>query len=234
LDSEYKAALRVRQLIPHAILVSRPIAGIVTAMFRCARILGLMLLAGTAAWGRHSHHPPPAPPPPVFQVGGLQFTLPVGWLIEPSLTPARAAQWLVPPPAAANAAAGSIGPAADGVQVVVFFFGPGIGGSAQENIAAWAGTIATPDGKPATATPQTRTIAGHKSTEVLFSGTYSQVNPQPGLPPTSKPGYALLGAVVENPGGTIYWRVTGPVAQLTAFQPVFDQMLGSLKPAPAP
>jgi hypothetical protein len=203
-------------------------------MFRCVRILGLVLLAGTAAWGRHSHHPPPAPPP-VFQVGGLQFILPVGWLIEPSLSPARAAQWRVPPPPVANAAAGaSDNGGDDGVQVVVFFFGPGIGGSAQENIEAWAGTITTPDGKPATATPQTRTIGGHKITEVLFSGAYAQVNPQPGLPPTPKPGYALLGAVVENPGGTIYWRVTGPVAQVTAFQLVFDQMLGSLKPAPAP
>jgi hypothetical protein len=202
-------------------------------MFRCAHILGLLLLAGTVAWGRHIHHPPPAPPP-VFQVGGLQFSIPEGWLIDPSQSPARAAQWFVPPPPVANTAAGASGPAADGVQVVVFFFGPGIGGSAQENITAWAGTITTPDGKPATATPQMRTIAGHKITEVLFSGTYAQVNPQPGLPPTPRAGFALIGAVMENPGGTIYWRVTGPAAQVTAFQPVFDQMLGSLKPAPVP
>jgi hypothetical protein len=194
-------------------------------MFRLACVFGLLLVAGLSAQARHHHAAPPPPPP--FQVGGLQFSIPDAWQTEPGESPARAGQWLIPPHDTATANA-------DGVEVVVFFFGPGVGGSAQENIDAWAGTIAAPDGSPAKATPQKREIAGHHVTEVLFTGTYSQVRPQPGLPPTLKPGYALIGAVVENPGGSIYWRVTGPAAQVMALQPAFDQMLASLKPVPAP
>ena len=200
-------------------------------MFRFVCVLGLLGGVGLSAQARHVHHAAPAVAP-VFQVGGLQFSIPGGWLIEPGESAARAAQWIVPPPSMAGAAVGSAED--DGVEVVAFFFGPNVGGSVQENIEAWAGTITTPDGKPAKATPQKRTVAGHPITEVLFSGTYSEVNSQPGLPPALKPGYALIGAVVENPGGTIYWRVTGPAAQVLALQPVFDQMLGSLKPFAAP
>lgn len=197
-------------------------------MSRLACAFGLLLAAGLCAQARH-HHPAPPPPPP-FQVGGLQFSIPNAWQAEPAESPARAAQWLIPPPVAIIAGAAN----ADGVEVVVFFFGPGVGGSAQENISAWAGTITAPDGSPAKATPQKRIVAGRRVTEVLFTGTYSQVSPQPGLPPTPKPGYALIGAVVENPGGTIYWRVTGPAAQVMALQPDFDQALASLRPAPVP
>jgi hypothetical protein len=196
-------------------------------MSRLVCVFGLLLVAGLSAQARH-HHAAPAPPPP-FQAGGLQFSIPDVWVAEPSQSPARAAQWLIPSPRDAGTAGST-----DGVEVTVFFFGPGVGGSSQENIDAWAGTITAPDGSPAKATPQKRTIAGHHVTEVFFSGTYSQVSPQPGLPPTLKPGYALIGAVVENPGGTIYWRVTGPAAQVMALQPDFDQALASLKPAPAP
>jgi len=42
----------------------------------------------------------------------------------------------------------------------------------------------------------------------------------------------LLGAVVENPGGNIYWRVTGPASEVLALAPVLDKVLGSLKPQP--
>ena len=196
-------------------------------MSRFVCVLGFLLAAGLVAQARHHRAAAPAPLP-AFQVGGLQFSIPTAWPAEPASSAARAGEWIIPPDAAASSAG------ADGVEVVVFFFGPGVGGSAQDNIAAWSGTITAPDGSAAKATPQKRTIAGHAVTEVLFSGTYSQVNPQPGLPPTLKPGYALLGAVVENPGGTIYWRATGPAAQVLAFQPAFDQVLDSLKPAPAP
>ncbi len=105
----------------------------------------------------------------------------------------------------------------------------------EDNIDAWSGTITAPDGSNAPSAPQKRTIAGHAVTEVLFTGTYAQASLQPALPPAPKPGYALLGAVVECPGGDVYWRVTGPAGQVLALAPILDKVLDSLKPhAPAP
>lgn len=197
-------------------------------MFRIACIFGLLLIASLTASARHVRHAEPETPP-ALQVGGLQFVIPAAWQSEPGENPARVAQWMVPAPRVAGAPG-----SADGVEVIVVFFGPGVGGSAQENIDAWGGTVTTPDGTPVKAAPRKRTVAGHVITEVLFSGTYSQVNPQPGLPPTLKPDYSLIGAVIENPAGNIYWRMAGPAAQVAALAPVLDQVLNSLKPLVGP
>jgi len=179
-------------------------------------LAGALLVAGRAArWDD-------ADDISTLKVGDLAFYIPDRWDREPSESPARAAQWRIPP---------RRGEKGDGVvEVVVYFFGPGLGGSARENIDAWAGTLTGGDGHPPTPEPQTRIVAGHKITQVLLAGTYAQVNPQPGLPPTLKPAYSLLGAVVENPGGNLYWRLTGPSAQVAELAPVFTKVLDSLKP----
>ncbi len=183
----------------------------------------LLLLLGTMVTSaRHVRHDEPDRLPLV--VGGLQFQIPAGWQAETPETNARAGQWLVPAPAAQPG---------DGVEVVAFFFGPNVGGSAQENIDGWSAAVTTPEGRPAAAAPMKRTVAGHAITEVLLTGTYAEPSPQPALPPTSRPGYALLGVVIENPAGTIYWRATGPASQVAALAPVLDKMIDDLKPLPA-
>jgi len=182
------------------------------------------------ASARHLHHYDDADIS-ILKVGGLRFEIPGDWQAETPETSARAGQWVIAPPG---------GPPGDGVEVVAFFFGPGVGGTTQQNIDGWASTLTTPDGQPVTAAPTKRTVAGHAVTEVLLTGTYAQTNPQPGLPPTPRPGYALLGAVIENPGGTIYWRLTGPAAQVSALVPEVDRMIADLRalppaaPAPSP
>jgi hypothetical protein len=191
-------------------------------MFRLACVISVLMLAMVAAQARH-HHYEPEESTIVFKVGDVQFAIPSTWQVQPPDTAARAGQWLVPPP---------VDESGDGVEIVAFFFGPGVGGSVKDNIEAWAGTITAPDGTNASTVPQKRTVAGHTITEVMFTGTYAQAAPQPGLPPTPKPDYALLGAVVENPGGTIYWRVTGPTGRVLALAPVLDKVLDSLKPQP--
>ncbi len=193
-------------------------------MFRVVCAISLLMLAIVAAQARHTHHY--EEDEALLTVGDIQFVIPGSWQAVPPASPARAGQWTVPPP-------DDQGP--DGIEIVAYFFGPGVGGSVKDNIDAWSGTITAPDGSNAPSAPQKRTIAGRAVTEVLFTGTYAQAALQPGLPPTPKPGYALLGAVVENPGGNVYWRVTGPAGQVLALAPVLDKVLDSLKPhAPAP
>jgi hypothetical protein len=192
-------------------------------MSRIACVFALLLLTIAGAEARHWRH---YEDETVLNVGGLQFQIPDSWQPQTPETGARAGQWLVPP---RDTGAASDSPA-EGVEVVAFFFGPNVGGTVQENIDGWSASVTTPDGHPATAAPAKRTVSGHAITEVLLTGTYAKSNPEPGLPPTPKPGYALIGVVIENPAGTIYWRATGPSSQVALLAPALDRMIDGLQP----
>ena len=44
---------------------------------------------------------------------------------------------------------------------------------------------------------------------------------------TVKPGYRLLGAIVEGPGGNVFLKFTGPAKTIAANQQKFEQLLAS-------
>jgi hypothetical protein len=157
---------------------------------------------------------------PSFPVGNLKFTIPWKWQIEPVESPARGGQWLVPP----------LHGEGDGGEVVVFYFGPGIGGTWKENIEAWIGTMFNAEGHPAAAEVKHHTTGGFKISQVVIFGTYTQIVSLPGVPPALKSNYGLLGAVIENPQGNIYWRFTGPEALITANLPLFNKVIDSVRP----
>ena len=161
---------------------------------------------------------------PSFPVGDLKFTIPSKWKIEMVESPARGGQWRVPP----------LHGAGEGGEVVAFYFGPGVGGSAKENIEAWIGTMFNAEGHPAAAEVKHHETGGFKISQVVIFGTYNQVVSLPGVPPVPKPNYGLLGAVIENPQGNIYWRFTGPEALITANLPLFNKVIDSVKPGDKP
>lgn len=157
---------------------------------------------------------------PAFQVAGLKFTIPSKWQSVPADNPARVGQWRVPQPHGLPGESG---------EVVVFYFGKGVGGSAKETIDGWAGTILNPDGHPASAEVKQLDVAGIKISQAAMFGTYLQNIPLPGIPPAPKPNHGLLGAVVEGPQGTLYWRFTGPEPLITANVPLFNKIIASVK-----
>jgi len=61
---------------------------------------------------------------PSFPVGNLKFTIPSRWKIEMVESPGRGGQWRVPP----------LRGEGEGGEFVAFYFGPGLGGTAKENI----------------------------------------------------------------------------------------------------
>ncbi len=158
---------------------------------------------------------------PAFEVGGLKFTVPSKWTSVPVENPVRAGEWRVTPPR---------GQAGDSGEVVVFYFGPGVGGSAKENIDAWMGTMFNTEGRPAAAETKNHQTGGLKISQVIALGTYSEVVPIAGMPPLARPNYGLIGAVVEGPQGNIYWRFTGPEPLITASLPLFNKIIDSVKP----
>jgi hypothetical protein len=157
---------------------------------------------------------------PSFPVGDLEFTIPSKWRIEPVESPARGGQWRVPP----------LHGEGEGGEVVVFYFGPGVGGTAKENIEAWIGTMFNAEGHPAAAEVKHHTTGGLKISQLVVFGTYNQVVSLPGVPTVPKSNYGLLGAVIENPQGNIYWRFTGPEPLVTANLPLFNKVIDSVRP----
>src|SRR5262245_63680887 len=71
------------------------------------------------------------------EAAGLRFSVPGDWTRVPAPSDMRAAQFKVP----------RAGTDAEDAELVLFFFGPGQGGSAEQNVDRWAGRIVVPGGK---------------------------------------------------------------------------------------
>ncbi len=128
----------------------------------------------------------------------------------------RAATYEVP------AAAGD----SEAAECAVFYFGPGQGGGVQANVDRWLGQFQE---KPATP-PQAKkqTVAGFAVTTVEHGGTFLAGGPmQPNK--AAKPGYQLVGVIVEAPEGNVFFKLTGPAKTVKAARLSFDKMIGSLK-----
>lgn len=163
----------------------------------------------------------PAPNYSAFFVAGLEFTMPPKWLAVPAENGSRAGQWKILPPHGSTSEAG---------EVVALFFGPGKGGNAKPSIAAWTGMMSDAEGHPASAETKVHQASGDKISQVEVFGIYSQPVAFAGMPPVMKSNYGLIGTVVENPQGNIYWKFTGPEPLIAANLPLFNQMIDSMKP----
>jgi hypothetical protein len=127
----------------------------------------------------------------------------------------RAAEYVVP------RAAGD----SDDGECVIITFGPGQGGGVNENIDRWVAQFsgASPPDR------STQQIHGMKVTRVETSGAYTAMR-MPGMaaaPPT-RPGWRLIGAIVESPSGMWFFKMTGPNATVKAAAGELDGLLASV------
>jgi hypothetical protein len=171
-----------------------------------ARALVLLALAATAAAAAAS---------PEGAAGGLRWTIPAGWQTTAE-RPMRVATYAIP--AASGQEAGECG---------VFFFGRGQGGSVEDNLARWKSQF----DPPPTTKPVQKTVNGLKVHELDLSGTYLA----PGGPMMQsqgkKPGWRLLGAIVEAPDGLVFFKCTGPAATIARAEKEFQALLKSVSKA---
>jgi hypothetical protein len=151
--------------------------------------------------------------------GALDWAVPAGWVSEPPANEMRRAQYRI---------AGAAGDA----ECVVFYFGPGQGGDAQSNAERWASQFKNADGTPAMDTMKTRaaTVGGR---EVLYVEAHGAYDPgmMSGGSGGPKPGYALLGAVVQGGDANWFFKLTGPAATVEAQRAAFESLVGSIQPA---
>jgi hypothetical protein len=160
-----------------------------------------------------------APAASVFaeSAAGVRWTAPASWKAE-AARPMRAATYSIP------LAAGDQGIA----ECVVNFFGSGQGGGVEANIERWRGQVLGADGKPAVAKIDKRTGRGVPITVIDTSGTYTGMGgPMAAGKPV--PGYRLMGAIVEGPGGSVFFKLTGPAKTIAAQQKNFEQLLASIQ-----
>ncbi len=128
----------------------------------------------------------------------------------------RAAEYVVP------RAAGD----GDDGECTVITFGPGQGGSIDENIDRWVGQMEG-HGPPSRTT---RTTHGMKVTRVEVSGTYSGMRMPAAPQAPSHPGWRLVGEIVEAPSGSWFFKLTGPSATVQASAPDLDALIDSARP----
>src|SRR5690606_31137125 len=128
------------------------------------------------------------------QAGGVSWTTPDAFVRQPDRQ-MRAATYALPK------AKGD----ADAPELAVFYFGPGQGGGVQANIRRWSEQLSGKDGKPIQAKTSVKEVNGLKVHLVEGKGTYRSGGF--GAPVVQKPGYQLLGAIVEGPEGAIFFKL---------------------------
>jgi hypothetical protein len=151
-------------------------------------------------------------------VAGLRWTAPAAWKNQGS-RPMRAATYAVSP------VSGDTEPA----ECVIYFFGAGQGGDVAANIERWKGQFRGPGGRAPEAQVNRRTINGLPVTTIDTSGEYTGTGGPMTRAETVKPGYRMLAAVVEGPGGNVFAKFTGPARTVSANEASFGKLLDSFQ-----
>jgi hypothetical protein len=117
---------------------------------------------------------------------------------------------------------------AENGECLVITFGPGQGGTVDENVDRWVRQLGAPASTPVRTT---RTVGGMAVTRVELTGTYTPMS-MPGGPPAASPhpGWRLSGAIVQAPSGLWFFKMTGPDATIKAADPELDALVDSVHP----
>jgi hypothetical protein len=150
---------------------------------------------------------------------GIQWTPPAGWIADQP-RPMRAATYRIP------AAKGDT----EGGECAVFFFGSGQGGTVDANVQRWVGQFEQPDGKPSAslAKRDSEKIKDLQVTHVEVGGTYTGAGGPMAQGAVKKPGFKLLGAIVEAPQGPVFFKLTAPAKTADAARADFKKLLKSV------
>ncbi len=113
----------------------------------------------------------------------------------------------------------------------MFGFGPQQGGTPEQNLQRWVGQFAELKEKPSRATRPATPSGALTVDRVEVAGTYTPMRlPGESVSPEPKPGYRLIGAVVNAPSGLWFFKLTGPDATVRAAAHDFDTMVQAVRP----
>jgi hypothetical protein len=156
----------------------------------------------------------------LFALATLAYDAPDTWRPEETRSGVRLAQWILP-------GEGSADPA----ELVIFYFGPGDGGSVEANLERWMSQFTQPDGSPTRDRASVRELEvdGLALTVLDVSGTYVAAV-QPGASERrDEASYRMIAVVAEGEGGPWFVRLLGPAATVGAQEAAFDAFLKTLR-----
>jgi len=183
---------------------------------RGPQALGGMLLLGAMLACQS-----PAPQTQPLDLGVVKLQAPAAWQSATPNSTMRKAQLTLP------RAAGD----AEDAELIVFYFGPGQGGSVEANLDRWYGQFAQPDSSASVDKAQvTRdTVAGMNLTRVDLGGTYIA----PMMPGASerynKPDFRMLAAVLETAQGPYFFKLVGPEKTIAQHASSFSAFMKSAR-----
>lgn len=116
-------------------------------------------------------------------------------------------------------------------ECAVYYFGPEQGGAVGANIERWIGQMEQPDGSNAEENATRATIESDCCTinTVEVTGTYNFSAGPMMETKEQRPNYLLLGAVVDAPEGSVFFKLTGPQSESERFKAQFEEMLKSIE-----
>lgn len=99
---------------------------------------------------------------------------------------------------------------ADPIEADFYHFGAGQGGGVEPNLKRWQSQFQPgADGAPAVMEREELTVGDKKALIVTLKGTFLS---GPAMSPNKvpKPGYAMLGAILQSAEGDVFVKITGP------------------------
>ena len=194
-------------------------------------LVALVVLA-FVAWNRNQQQAPAAPPEPApapaaepaapadphvpaeLPDPGLTWKVPSGWTDQGPRNLRLATYVIAGRGAAARA------------ECAVYYFGPGQGGPVDSNLDRWIGEFE----HPGTPERSRLTIDGIPVSRVRVKGGYlAHGGSMGGALETALPDHELLGAIVEGPEGSLFFKLVGPAATVDPTVVDFDKMIASIK-----
>lgn len=150
---------------------------------------------------------------------GVAWTVPPRWEVQPPRT-MRMATYLIPKDAEDD----------EPGECAVFYFGRGQGGSVDLNLQRWRDQFESDSGGQPSLAQRKSTINGLAVTTVSLAGTYlASMGPMFQSGAVRKPGYRMLGAIIEAPEGNVFVKLTGPEKTVLSADGEFQAFLNSLK-----
>jgi len=153
--------------------------------------------------------------------GELRYKVPQGWTPEQPSSAMRAAQYKLP------RAEGDT----EDASLVLYYFGPGQGGSVSANIDRWIGQMAQPDGTSSKDKAKTESmeVNGLQVSMVDVRGTFNaEMAPGSGTH-ENRPDYRLRAAVIETPKGAYFVKLIGPARTVAKWDEAFVDYLKSFE-----
>lgn len=148
---------------------------------------------------------------------GLRWTIPAEWTVAAG-RPMRVATYSIPSTGSEPAECG------------VFFFGGGQGGDVESNLQRWQEQF-----EPGARVSRTsQAVRGVAVARIEVDGRYLAPSGPRMESQGSKPGWRLLGAIVEAPAGRVFFKCVGPARALDEARPAFDALIGSVRRSDLP